>query len=170
MPPIIATIIDNKGLPSDIEKNQITMTEIPSIVGIRSQIAGNKRKNRLITEAVIPLKNMLTDWVDWMKNTAGFVGFSYPGNSNVYFAEITSAFRSYQDQADAGSNKSTGVSNHQWGIAVDLKMARKNGTLIEMTQNLENFKIVNNPALEWLLNNSWKYGFVSILLPLSIVP
>jgi len=160
VPPIVATISQNDGVPSNIDggsNKNITMTAIPEISGIRSQISGNKGKNRLLTEAVAPLKEMLTAWVDWMK-TEGFTG--YVMNKERYYGEITSAYRTYQQQADAGANASKGISNHQWGIAVDIKMAKKDGTLIEMQQNLEYFKVKNNPALEWLLNNSWKYGFV----------
>jgi LAS superfamily LD-carboxypeptidase LdcB len=160
VPPIVATISQNDGVPSNIDggsNKNITMTAIPEISGIRSQISGNKGKNRLLTEAVAPLKEMLTAWVDWMISS-GFTG--YVVGKKRYYGEITSAYRTYQQQADAGANASKGISNHQWGIAVDIKMSRKDGTLIEMQQNLEEFKITNNPALEWLLNNSWKYGFI----------
>lgn len=160
VPPIIATIIENGGFASDIEKGNITMTPIPTIPGIRSQIATNKGKNRLISEAIKPLEEMLKAWVNWMKEE-GFTGFKYPNDNNTYYAQITSAFRSPTDQANAGPNASKGISYHQYGIAVDFKMANKKGELIPTSQNLKWFKISNNPALEWLLGNSWKYGFAS---------
>ena len=160
VPPIVNTIRENGGVPSNIISDQITMTPIPVIAGIRSQIATNKGKNRLITEAIKPLEEMLLAWVGWMK-TEGFTGFKYPDDDKTYYAQITSAFRSYEDQANAGKNKAPGISNHQWGIAIDFKMAQKDGSQVPTEQNLKWFKIENNPALEWLLANSWKYGFVT---------
>jgi LAS superfamily LD-carboxypeptidase LdcB len=161
VPPIIGTIDENGGIPSNIEAGYITMTAIPAIPGIRSQISSSTSKNRLISEAIKPLEEMLKAWVDWMKNEAGFSGFKYPNDNNTYYAQITSAFRSPEDQANSGANKAPGVSYHQYGIAIDFKMADKKGNLIPTEQNLKWFKIANNPALEWLLANSWKYGFAS---------
>ena len=162
VPPIIATIIENGGIPSDIEKGKITMTPIPTIPGIRSQIASDKdkNKNRLISEAIEPLKEMMKDWIAWMIKEK-FTGFKYPNDKNTYYAQITSAFRSPEDQKNAGPNASKEISYHQYGIAIDFKLADKKGNLIPTEQNLKWFKISNNPALEWLLGNSWKYGFAS---------
>lgn len=156
-PPIVLTIIDNGGSPSNIEAKNIKMLPIPTIAGISNQLTSNadKHKNRLIAEAIVPLENMLKDWVTWMKAN----GFKGTDNGKT-FARITSAFRTEADQAAAGSNASKGVSNHQWGIAIDLGYFEKDGTKIENTNGLvKYFDIANNPALEWLLENSYRYGF-----------
>jgi hypothetical protein len=158
VPPIVDTIIDNGGMPSNIVHGNITMKPIELVSGINNIVP--KTNNILLGEAVAPLKEMLTEWVGWMKSN-GFKG------SNGVYANITSAFRTNEDQArikkSYPNSASAGVSNHQWGIAVDFQFYKKDGSLIPNKPNVKSsFNVTEsgNYALKWLLDNSYKYGWV----------
>jgi LAS superfamily LD-carboxypeptidase LdcB len=159
VPPIVQTIIDNGGSNANIDTGNIITKQIPRIDGINNLKLNLPTENVLIQEAVDPLVNMLTDWVAWMKDN-GFNG------NDGYYAYITSIFRDYNKQVELkkkyGSRAATpGTSNHGWGIAIDIQFTRKDGTLIPNEQNtLSAFNTISNPAIKWLYDNSYIYGFV----------
>ena len=100
--------------------------------------------------------------------TQGFAGI---GGSGVNYAKITSVFRDYEKQVEIknqyGSSAATpGTSNHGWGIAIDLQFYKKDGSVINNDANSpESFKIGTNPAIQWLYDHSYMYGWV---LPYSL--
>lgn len=166
-PPIVSVIYQNGGQNGNIviEPN-ITTSKIlvPSL--ILNKV--DKDEQFMLKETVQPLNAMLKDWAEWME------GDGFSGNDGKY-GEVISAFRGIEkqrrlkQQAIASGNGKTaatpGRSNHGWGIAVDLKFYKKNGTPIENYSNgspnvKEGFNLTINRGLWWLLHNSYKYGFI----------
>jgi len=149
--PIIQTIIENGSLNSIIESNNITLTKIDKIKYISFELDPDKR---MLTEAAVPLTNMLTDWGKWMSEN-DFTPVSGSGDNAIH-AYITSMYRVRPKQN----------SPHGWGIAVDLQMFRRNGSegifRNEFTTGspAKFFNFEENPAIGWLYRNSYKYGFV----------
>lgn len=161
--PIVATIVENGGVNGNIvgETGFITTTTIPHIDGFSNAKAGSPNENKLLTEAVVPFVEMVKAWIDYMSKN-GFKG-SGTGKAKIY-AGLSSAFRDIEGQraTQGGPNAAADVgrSYHGWGVAVDLQMYTKEGNPIKIKQNPANFLEANNPALIWLLDNSWKYGWV----------
>ena len=155
-PPIIQTLINNGVSASDVNKGRIRLCEIKAIKGVSFELKPNKQ---MICEAVEPFTKMLTDWVSWMISER-FKPIKTVGNEKIY-VYVTSMFRT------EGSN-----SAHSFGIAVDFQMANKNGIIIPNNAGIDSngnkkifslpeyFNFEYNPALKWLYNNSYRYGFV----------
>jgi len=155
-PPIIQTLINNGVSASNVNQGNIKLCEIKSIKGVSFELDPNKQ---MICEAVEPFTKMLTDWVNWMISEK-FKPVKVVGNEKIY-VYVTSIFRT------EGSN-----SAHSFGIAVDFQMGNKNGVIIpnnagsDSNGNKKRFSLPEyfnfeyNPALKWLYNNSYKYGFV----------
>ncbi len=162
--PIVRTIVENGGLNGNIASENIFYKHIPKIDGINNLKLNDDGENIMLFNAVDPLVKMLTAWVAWMK-TEGFAG------NNGNYASITSVFRDYQKQVaikqEYGSAAATpGTSPHGWGIALDLQFYRKDGSLIGNDKNTpSSFDVTKNPAIKWLYDNSYVYGFV---LPYSL--
>jgi GH24 family phage-related lysozyme (muramidase) len=163
-PPIVVTLIETGGangyFGNIIEANKLKTPEIP--IGITYlDVAVENRQ--LITQAAEALKPMLTAWLTWMKNN-GFVG------NNGTYAGITSMFRTIEKQrqlkASLGDSAAEpGTSMHGWGLAVDFQFYTKNGTRIsnykDKKPNLnEGFNYEINKSLVWLVENSYKYGWL----------
>ena len=162
--PLTMTIYENGGLNGRITAGNIKTKNIPKIEGIDNLKITNKDENQILDEAVNPLVKMLTAWVVWMKAN-GFKG------SNGKYASITSVFRDYDKQVavkkEYGNGAATpGSSPHGWGVAVDFQFYKKDGSIIGNTKNTaSSFNTSSNPALKWLLDNSYVYGWV---LPYSL--
>jgi hypothetical protein len=158
--PIVRTIVDNGGTNGNFVAGKITSSALGKITGIKNVKLDSASENKLITEAIKPLTEMLTDWVKWMRDEQGF-----EGNSGNY-AYINSMFRDYAKQVevkeDYGSGAATpGTSPHGWGIAIDLQFFDKAGNIIPNTKNTpEYFKIGTNPAIQWLYDHSYQYGWI----------
>jgi hypothetical protein len=152
--PILKTLIENGCSSSNINSGQIKPCSVPSIPGIQWELGPNTEdKKTMICEAVQPLTEMLKDWVSWMKEQ-GFVG----KNNGTIYAYITSMFRT-----GGGSN-----SMHNFGLAIDLQFFKKNGTTISnrsksggrwSESEYFSFDDKNNPALKWMYNHAYEYGF-----------
>jgi hypothetical protein len=154
--PIIQTLINNGVSASDVNQGKIKLGDINSIKGVSFELNPNKQ---MISEAVEPFTKMLTDWVNWMIDQE-FKPIKVVGNEKIY-VYVTSMFRT------EGSN-----SAHSFGIAVDLQMGNKEGVVIPNNAGIDSngnkkifslaeyFNFISNPALKWLYNNSYKYGFV----------
>lgn len=157
--PIVRTIVENGGLNGNIAAGNIFYKTIPKITGIDNLKLSNAVENRMLFNAVDPLVKMLTAWVVWMK-AEGFSGIG--GN----YAYITSVFRDYAKQVSIKSQygdaaATPGTSPHGWGIAVDIQFFTKGGSVIKNTKNTSaSFDVVKNPAIKWLYDNSYVYGFV----------
>ena len=162
--PLTMTIYENGGLNGKIIAGNIKTKAIPKVQGINNLKINNKAENQLLAEAVDPLVKMLNAWIVWQKAN-GFKGNG--GNYGI----ITSVFRDYDKQVavkkEYGSGAATpGSSPHGWGVAVDFQFYKKDGTQIGNTKNTaSSFNSSNNPALKWLLDNSYVYGWV---LPYSL--
>jgi GH24 family phage-related lysozyme (muramidase) len=168
-PPIVSTIIENGGSNGNIQVGNIQLKAIPfnslKAIGDPFNKQNIKTENLLLSEAVDPLVNMLNDWTDWMISE-GFSGVKLSGDKKVY-AYITSIFRDYDKQVQVEKTEgkeataTPGTSPHGWGIAVDLQFFTKDGSVIRNTKNTaSSFKIATNPAIKWLYDNSYKYGWV----------
>lgn len=157
--PVTMTIYENGGLNGRITAGNIKTKLIPKISGINNLKINNNEENQLLSEAVDPLVKMLNAWVVWMKAN-GFKG------SGGDYANITSVFRDYDKQVSIksayGSGAATpGSSPHGWGVAIDLQFYKKDGSEISNVKNTaSSFNTNNNPALKWLLDNSYVYGWV----------
>lgn len=169
VPPIVLTIQENGGANGNIEQGKITRKEIEVPKGIA--IVGVTQENRkILTEAVEPLRVMLTEWVEWM-NSQGFK------SDNGNYAYIISAYRTVQDQqrernkaiANGKPKNSTaepGTSRHGWGIAIDLQYFDKEGNVISNYDSKRNindkigFDVNKNPAIKWLYENSYRFGWI----------
>jgi len=158
-PPIVQTVIDNGGRNGEFVAGNITSAPIPKITGVNNLKLDNKAENKLLSVAVEPLKQMINDWITWMK------GQEFKGASGNYVT-ITSVFRDYEKQVaikkEYGSGAATpGTSPHGWGMAVDFQFHRKDGTLIPNTKNTPAyFKVGTNPAIQWLYDHSYMYGWI----------
>jgi hypothetical protein len=170
--PIVKTIIDNGGTNGNVVSGNITVKGIPfeklKGVGDPFDKKSKKSENLLLNEAVEPLINMLNDWTYWM-STNGFSGKG-SGDKKVY-TYITSIFRDFAKQEQIKRDKTAegkpndaatpGTSPHGWAMAVDLQFFKKNGESINNTSNTpSSFKIDTNPAIKWLYDNSYMYGWV----------
>ena len=158
-PPIVRTLVENGASNGNLPSFLSDIGKLPA--GIGDTISDTKK---LLTESIEPLKQMLTEWVAWMKSQ-GFVG-----NDGVY-ARINSAFRSYQEQEEIkrkrGANAARpGTSNHGWGIAIDFQFFKKDGSIIfnytkDGVPNVkEGYNLSINESLVWLLNNSYRFGWI----------
>ena len=157
--PIIGTIIDNGGFNGKIVAGKIKTKPLPKIEGLTNAKLDNKAENQILAEAVDPFVKMMGEYVTWLKGQ-GFAGTG--GN----YVGITSMFRDYQKQVQikevyGGGAATPGTSNHGWGIAVDLQFYNKKGVKIDNTKNTAaSFKFTNNPAIQWLYDNSYRFGWV----------
>jgi hypothetical protein len=157
--PIVRTLIENGSLNGKVQSGNINLKPIPPIKGVNNNKLNNTRENLLITEASDSLVVMMNDWVSWM------IQEGFKGDNGIY-AYITSVFRDYNKQVDikkeyGDAAAEPGTSPHGWCIAVDIQMFRKDGTIIPNKKNQpQNFNINENPALKWLLDNSYSYGWV----------
>jgi hypothetical protein len=177
-PPIVQTIIENDGRNGSVSSGYITLKPVPfdklKAVGDPFNKKNLKDENLLLSEAVEPLLNMLNDWTDWM-SINDFKGVS-SGNKKLY-TYITSIFRDIAKQEDVKRQKTAegrpkeaatpGSSPHGWAMAVDLQFFKKNGEIIANKNSVANksFDINVNPAIKWLYDNSYKYGWI---LPYSL--
>lgn len=146
--PIVKTLVQNGSLNSNIVAGEIKQTTVSNnIPGISFEGVSNPS---LLDEAVIPLRNMLTDWAKWLESE-GFKPLKKRGSENIY-AYVTSMFR-----------VNTYNSPHGWGIAVDLQFPKKNKTVfpntMETGSKAEYFNFENNPALGWMYRHAYEYGF-----------
>lgn len=162
--PVTMTIYENGGLNGKIVAGNIKTKAIPKVQGINNLKINDKAENQLLAEAVDPLVKMLEAWIKWQKANG------FKGNDGSY-GIITSVFRDYDKQVSVkeayGSGAATpGSSPHGWGVAIDFQFYKKDGTQISNTKNTaSSFNTSNNPALKWLLDNSYVYGWV---LPYSL--
>ena len=163
-PPIVVTLIETGGangyFGNIIEANKLKTPEIPKGITYLDVAVENRQ---LITQAADALEPMLTAWLAWMI-AEGFVG------NNGTYAGITSMFRTIEKQrqlkASLGDSAAEpGTSMHGWGVAIDFQFYRKNGTKISNYEgkkpNLnEGFNYEINESLVWLVENSYKYGWL----------
>lgn len=159
--PIVSTIVENGVINGDINgSGNIKFTKVPNISGV---IRGNSRPEEsvLLTEAVVPFQNMMTDLVEYMK------GQNFKNPKITY----TSMYRTYEHQQvmykqNGGlGTANVGTSNHGWGIAVDLLMLDENGNEFKITPKTgskkENFDFKINKVYGWLIKNGYRYGWVN---------
>jgi hypothetical protein len=120
--------------------------------------------NFMITEAADALRKMLYALTNWMDNN-GFSQFK-----NKPYGQCTSMYRTYATQVKISGGKNTaaaGTSFHGWGIAVDWTWIGKDGKLFKRNYSGEggspksDFDFTNDPVLEWLFNNSYRFGFLN---------
>jgi hypothetical protein len=148
--PLLQTLLDNGASGSNINVGNIKSCPVPEIKGIKFMLNPDKQ---MLCEAVQPLTEMLKDWADWMSKN-GFKSIAKKGGEDVY-AYITCLYRSN------GSN-----SMHAYGLAVDVQMFNKEGVIFRNGASdgryspAEFFNFQKNPALKWLYNHSYEYGFV----------
>lgn len=154
--PIIMTIKENGGVNGNPFSGNIAKgtLNINNIKGLKFALDPD---NQMISVAIPPLELMTNDFITWMKSE-GFKG------TNGTYLTITSMFRSIERQkqtkADNGSKAATpGKSPHGWGIAVDFQFLDKEGNIVPNKLNADYFKFDKNPAIKWLYDNSYKYGF-----------
>jgi len=162
--PIVVTLIEtgafNGYFDNVIDANKLVKPEIPK------GIDNTANSKLLIPQAATSLNTMLTAWLTWMKDN-GFVG------ENGTYAGITSMFRTIEVQENLYKSKPKGAaalpgtSMHGWGVAVDFQFYKKNGDIIR-NYKLENnkpnveegFNFNVNESLVWLIENSYKYGWL----------
>ncbi len=164
--PIIKVIMDNLGVNGKFVAGLIKAKPLKKIKGLADPYnkISNKTENQLLAEAVPPLELMLNDWIKYM------IDAKFKGNNGNY-ASITSLFRPIEKQqelkneaiakGDPKSAAEPGFSNHGWGIAIDLQFYDMAGNVIPNdNNNKDGFDVTKNPALKWLLDNSYKYGWI----------
>jgi hypothetical protein len=165
--PIVATLIEN-----GVENGYIDFGKTYGCVTTKKLTGGSKKyfnvtanPDYIIAEGAVAFDKMLNDFGDWM------VKEGYKKNSAGYFGHIGSTYRSYASQAaiKAGKNgkiaASAGKSYHGWGLAIDWGWNDKSGkqpfTIKSSGSSDDEFKFDKNPALKWLYDNSYKYGFIN---------
>jgi LAS superfamily LD-carboxypeptidase LdcB len=160
---IVNTIKKNGGLNGNIGSGKIFRKAIGNVSGI-NKLYSSVEKDKILFNAVDPLVEMLNDWVSWMKSD----GFTPYDGSN--YARINDAYRTIADQEATKKGRGkyaapVGTSNHGWGIAIDLQYFTKNGVQISNYVNnkpniKQGFDFNENESIVWLLDNSYKYGWV----------
>ena len=170
--PIMMTIYENGGSNGNIVSGNIKTKSIPKIDGVWNIKLNNPKEGFMLENAVEPLTKMLTEFVAWLK-TEGF-----QGDTNGYYTYITSVYRDFDKQfalkaemIAAGTPKKAatpGSSAHGWGIAFDIQFLTKGTetpkkysvTIRNKEDVAESFKLATNPAIKWMYDNSYRYGFV----------
>jgi GH24 family phage-related lysozyme (muramidase) len=151
-PPIVNTLIENGSVMSNVESNNIKIIEVGEIKGIVYPKSENP-DTRMVSEAAVSIREMLKDWTLWMEEN-GFKKQIVDGKE--CYAMVTSMYR-----------PNTGNSMHSWGLAVDVQMFDLNGDIIANNKKIAKtgkpFNFVSNPAIKWLYQNAYKYGFVQPL-------
>ena len=121
-------------------------------------------ENAILFNAVAPLEKMMTAWVTWMKAN----GFKGRDGEGKFYARVVSSFRSiakqeqleYQYRNEPGRAAPAGSSRHGWGIALDLGFYNKAGNKVPSNKSSKvGFGIDTNPAIQWLYDNAYVYGF-----------
>jgi hypothetical protein len=148
--PLVKTLTDNGVSYSNVNVGQIRLKSVPDINGVKFIFGGGDevKKRQMISEAVEPLTEMIKDWITWMKQPEQ----NFKGQNGTYLY-VTSMFR-YLGEA----------SPHSLGIAVDFQFFNKDGIKFsnqeENVNNLQKaFSFKTNPALKWLYNHAYEYGF-----------
>jgi len=165
-PPIIGTIIDNGGTNGAITQGtgNIFARQIPQIDGLNNRKLSLPDENAILFNAVAPLEKMMNAWVAWMKAN----GFKGQNGDGKFYATIESSFRSiakqeqleYQYRNQPGRAAPAGSSRHGWGIALDLGFYDKAGNKVPSNKSSKvGFGIDTNPAIQWLYDNAYIYGF-----------
>jgi hypothetical protein len=162
---IIATIIENGVTNGFMEAGQPIGQITNKPVDLNGtgfvNLAG---PNFMITEAANALRKMLYALTNWMDNN-GFSQFK-----NKPYGQCTSMYRTYATQVKISGGRNTaaaGTSFHGWGIAVDWTWIGKDGKLFKRNYSGEggspksDFDFTNDPVLEWLFNNSYRFGFLN---------
>lgn len=179
-PPIVRTIISNGADNGNVNnKGNIKIKSISNINGVTNFKKNAKfDEDKIIVEAADALEVMLNDFVKYAKES------NFKTDKNGNYVNINSLYRTIEKQTELYNNNvknnngkptgavaKPGISNHSWGIAVDLTfIAQKDGNvskLGELIRNRARFNYVKegfdkeiNPSCHWFLNNGWKYGFV----------
>jgi hypothetical protein len=165
--PIITTLIEN-GVSNgyiDFGKTygQVTTKEIKP--GTYYSISSTRKY--MIAEAAVSLEKMLNEWGKWMESNG------YKKNASGKYINIGSLYRSYSQQSGLASGQKTaakaGTSLHGWGLAVDMSWVNKKGEMLNFNYKKgsipADFKFTGdnprNPAIEWLYNNSYRFGFIN---------
>lgn len=168
--PIVDTIRENGGENGNIESGNIFLKSVPKIEGVKNPKTGNE--NKMLFVAVEPFVEMMKDWVAWMKSEPEVEGkkIKFKGNNGDY-VNITSINRSIAEQQRLRDEQGSSAaipsrSNHGWGIAVDFNFLNEDGNIIlnfvnKKPNNTNGFNFDKNPAIFWLFENSYKYGFMS---------
>jgi hypothetical protein len=158
--PIVKTLIDN-GISNGFIDFGKTYGQITT-----KKLTGNSdytvpSNKYMITEATNALEVMIKDFISWMKENR------YNKNSAGKYVEVSSLYRSYQEQENINSNikAKAGTSYHGWGLAVDMFWVKnKEGKMTEFNSRgstKSDFDLTNAEATKWLYNNSYKYGFIN---------
>jgi hypothetical protein len=162
--PIVTTLIENSVSNAYIyfgkKYGQITTKKI-NLTGI--PFGNNVKDSYMISEAADALTVMLKEWVKWMKDQ----GFKTDSNGN--YGYVSSLYRDYSKQSSLAKGQKTaaaaGTSYHGWGLAVDMSWVNRNGKIIKFNykegSSPDNFDYSKNPAIEWLYNNSFRFGFMN---------
>lgn len=167
--PIVVTLIDNGLTNGYMELGQT----VGQITNKKVNLSGTKFKNvagekgYMITEAADAFRKMLlelTKWCDSKKIKGKKVG------NDIIYGQASSFYRTYATQKSIEGGRNTaaaGTSYHGWGIAVDWTWVDKNGKLFDRNYSGQggspksDFDFANDPILEWLFNNSYRFGFLN---------
>ena len=164
--PIIATLIENGVSNAYIDKGKTYGKVTTKDVDMKDTgFSISSSGKYMIAEASVALTKMLKDWSKWMKDN------KFKTNSSGKYGNIGSLYRGYATQASLASGQKTaaaaGTSYHGWGVAVDMSWVNKKGEMLQFnyTQGSakKDFDYSYNPAVEWLYNNSYVYGFINPL-------
>ena len=164
--PIIATLIDNGVSNAYIDKGKTYGNVTTKDVDMKDTGFSISSSGRyMIAEASVALSKMLKAWSKWMRDNG------FQANSNGKYGNIGSLYRGYASQVSLASGQKTaakaGTSYHGWGVAVDMSWVNKEGKMLQFnyTQGSakKDFDYTYNPAVEWLYNNSYVYGFINPL-------
>jgi hypothetical protein len=162
--PIVKTLIENNVSNAHIDfgkkYGQITTKKIAKS---KYYSIGDSVDDYMITEAADSLEKMLNEWGKWMETNG------YKKNGNGKYINIGSMYRNYSKQSNlAGSQKTAakaGTSYHGWGLAVDMSWVNIKGEMLKFNykkgSSAKDFDYTYNPAIEWLYNNSYRFGFIN---------
>lgn len=164
--PIVATLFANNVSNAYIEFGkkigEITTKEITATANDEFYITAPKKNSFMITEAADAYLAMIKEFISWMKQN----GFK-PDSKGKYI-QVSSLYRDFATQAGIAADSKiaakAGTSYHGWGLAVDMFWVNKNGKYMEFNGSgsiPSDFNYKTNPGLQWLYENSARFGFIS---------
>jgi hypothetical protein len=166
---IIATLIEN-GVTNGFWELGET---IGQVTNKKVDLSGTKFINNaggtgyMITEAANAFRKMAQELTKWIDDNSG-TGKIYPKKTT--YGKAGSFYRTYATQVAISGGRNTaaaGTSFHGWGIAVDWTWIDKDGNMFKRNYSGQggspksDFVFNNDPILEWLFNNSYRFGFLN---------
>ena len=160
--PMVAVLIENGVHNGYIEfGKQYGSITTKAVTGGKKKYFKVSKPDYMIKEAAEALDAMADAWGTWMEQQG------FKKGSDGYYGLLGSKYRGFETQKNLKSKikAKAGTSYHGWGLAVDMRWVNKEGKEISMNYDTgsgkNEFDFDKNPAIKWLYENSFRYGFIN---------